>query len=359
MAADRTEKPTPKRREDARKKGQAARSADVNSALVLLATLGALSLAGPGIMRALGDDLRRGLVRAGNPHVLESDAELGRLLTASLESVAASVAPIALVAMVAGVVVSVAQVRPRITPAALKPSFRKLDPFQGLKRVLGPQGLFEGAKAVAKTTVVAVVVYLALRPELPMLAGLVGLDPVALPKVAGHMVWRVALKATLALIVLAAVDYAWQRRKHEKSLKMSREELRTEAKQTDVPPEVRKAIRRKQMEAARRRMLADVPTADVVVTNPTHYAVALRYDGRLPAPEVVAKGVDLVAAAIRDVAREHGVPVLENAPLARALYRDVDLGRMIPDRFFAAVAEVLAFVYRTSGRRPRDDRPGP
>jgi flagellar biosynthetic protein FlhB len=134
---------------------------------------------------------------------------------------------------------------------------------------------------------------------------------------------------------------------------MTRQEVRLEARQADVAPEVRGQIRRRQLESARRRMMADVPTADVVVTNPTHFAVALRYDGSTPAPVVVARGADLVAAAIRSIAREHGVPVLSSPPLARALYHDVELGEMVPDRFFAAVAEVLAFVYRTSGRRRR------
>jgi flagellar biosynthetic protein FlhB len=351
MASDKTEKPTPKRREEARKKGQVARSVDVNSAVVLLATLAALALAGPWMLRTLGDGVRTGLAQAGDPAVLESDAHLDRLARWGIVEVARPVAPIALVALITGVLVSIAQVRPRLTPAALKPTFKKLDPVAGAKRVFGPNGLFEAGKALAKTAAVAVVAFLAVWPELPALAGLVGLDPAALPEVIGAMVWRVGLKATLALLVLAAIDYVWQRRRHEKSLRMSLEEVRREARQTDVSPEVRKQVRRRQLEAARRRMLADVPSADVVVTNPTHYAVALRYDGSLPAPEVVAKGVDLVAQAIRDVAREHGVPVLENAPLARALYRDVDLGHTIPDRFFAAVAELLAFVYRTSGRR--------
>jgi flagellar biosynthetic protein FlhB len=160
-----------------------------------------------------------------------------------------------------------------------------------------------------------------------------------------------AIVAAVCFFLIAAADYAWQRRRHEKSLKMSKEEVKQEARQQDIAPEVRGAIKRKQFELARKRMLADVPTADVVVTNPTHYAVALRYDGTRAAPQVVAKGVDVVAAAIRRVAEEHGVPLLANPPLARALYREVDLGSEIPETFFAAVAEVLAFVYRRAGRR--------
>jgi flagellar biosynthetic protein FlhB len=156
-----------------------------------------------------------------------------------------------------------------------------------------------------------------------------------------------------AFILIGIIDFAWQRYQHEKSLKMTKEEIRQESRQSDLAPEVRGAIRRRRYAQARKRMMADVATADVVVTNPTHFAVALRYDGTRPAPEVVAKGVDLVAAAIRKAAEDASVPVLQNPPLARAIYREVEIGQMIPDEFFAAVAEVLAFVFRHAGRRRR------
>ena len=154
-----------------------------------------------------------------------------------------------------------------------------------------------------------------------------------------------------AFMALAAVDYAWQRRRHEKSLKMSKDEVKQESRQSDLAPEVRGAIRRRQFAQARKRMIADVATADVVVTNPTHFAVALRYDGTKPAPDVIAKGADLVAKAIRDAAEAASVPVLTNPPLARALHREVEIGQHVPEEFFQAVAEVLAFVYRAAGRR--------
>jgi len=155
----------------------------------------------------------------------------------------------------------------------------------------------------------------------------------------------------VAFLLIGIIDFTWQRYQHEKSLKMTKEEVRQESRQSDLAPEVRGAIRRRQFARARQRMIADVATADVVVTNPTHFAVALRYDGSRPAPEMVAKGVDLVAAAIRKAAEDAGVPVLQNPPLARALHKEVEIGQMIPDSFFAAVAEVLAFVYRTARRR--------
>ena len=356
MAADKTEKATPKRREEARERGQAPRSNDANTALVLLATIGGLIILGPKIVTGLEEMLREGLARISDPAIVENQQGLASLATWGMTAAVRAIAPLAALALVVGILASVLQVRPRLSPKALKPNFRKLDPIQGMKRVLGPQGLFEAGKATAKTVVVAVVAFLAVWPQLPKLASLVGLSPDSMLAVTGGMVKPVALRATLALVVLAAIDVLWQRRRLSRSLRMSKDEVKREAKQQDVSPEVRKAIRRKQFEAASRRMLADVPTADVVVTNPTHYAIALRYDGDTPAPEVVARGVDNIARAIREVAVEHGVPVLENPPLARALYADVEIGQMIPETFFAAVAEVLAFVYRTSGRRSRDAR---
>lgn len=351
--SDKTEKPTPRRRQDARKKGQVAKSMEINTAVVLLAGLGVLAALGPKMLSELENLLVEGLQRAGDPTLTESEEGLIKLAASGAKSFAWVVGPIAAVAMIAGVVASVAQVRLKFTPHVLKPSLKKLSPLQGMKKVFGPQAVFEGLKATAKTGIVAAVAFMAVWPKLPELAALVGLPPAAILGLLGSLVLSVGFKAGGALAVIAAVDWAWQRRRHEKSLKMTKEELRREAKQSEVPPEVRRAIKQRQFEMARRRMLADVPTADVVVTNPTHYAIALRYDGDRPAPEIVARGMDLVARAIREIAEEHGVPIVSNPPLARALYKDVELGTEIPERFFQAVAEVLAFVYRTSGRRRR------
>jgi flagellar biosynthetic protein FlhB len=155
----------------------------------------------------------------------------------------------------------------------------------------------------------------------------------------------------MGYLLIAVVDFAWQRYRHEKGLKMEKEEVKQEFKQQTVSPEVRSAIRRRQMQIARARMMADVPGADVVVTNPTHYAVALRYSSESPAPIVIAKGKDIVAERIKAIAREHGVSVIADPPLARALHASVEVGTQIPEELFGAVAQVLAFVYRTAGRR--------
>lgn len=354
---NRTEKPTPKRRDEARKKGQVARSADLNAAIVLMAGIAMLALTGPSILRSLEEVVVTGLARAGTPEAAET-AGLEGLASWAGSSLAKTVGPIALVMAVAALAANVAQVRFRLTPQAAAPSLRVLNPLTGLKRIFGPHGLFEGAKAIVKTSVVGAVAFLIVGPAIPQLAALVGLPPEALLDELAGIVLGLSVRVGAAFLVVAIVDYLWQRFRHERSLRMTKDEVRREARQHDIAPEVRGAIRRRQREMARRRMLAAVPTADVVVTNPTHVAVALRYDGSTPAPEVIAKGADLVAAQIRRVAEEHGIPTLRNPPLARTLYQRVELGEMIPEDLYAAVAEVLAFVYRTAGRRRRSERGG-
>jgi flagellar biosynthetic protein FlhB len=347
---DRTEKATPKRRKESRERGQVARSMEFNSALVLLAAVGVLALLGGRIMDQLKDALVLGLTQTGTPELVSEDG-MRPLVGWAGRTVAFAVGPLALACAAAGFLASAAQVRVKVTPKALKPSLKKLNPLQGLKRLLGPNGLVEAAKAILKTGVVGLAVFLAIWPELQELGSLVGLPADVLAVRLGRSIMSIALRAVAAMWLIAVADYVWQRRRHEKSIRMTKDEVKRESRQAEVPPEVRGAIRKRQIQQAKTRMLADVPTADVVVVNPTHFAVALRYDGSLPAPEVVARGADHVAAAIRAVAEEHGVPIVSNPPLARTLYRDVDLGRTIPEELFAGVAEVLAYVYRTSGRR--------
>jgi flagellar biosynthesis protein FlhB len=345
-----TEKPTQKQRNKARKEGRVARSIEVNSAAVLLATIAVLMLTAPRLLSRSEAIMSDGLGRAGSPS-LASTSGLHELTMWGLHALLVTVAPIAGAAMVAGILASVLQVGVKFTPKSLQPSFAKLNPLAGLKRMFSPSQTVELSKSLAKTGVVAAVAFFAVWPRIPTLGTLVGMPPGAILVQTAGLVSSVALRVALALAVIAALDYAWQRHRHEKSLRMTKEELRKEAKESDVSPELKGALRRRQSEAARRRMMADVPTADVVVVNPTHYAVALRYDGSKVAPEVIAKGVDLLAAAIRRAAEEAGVTIVHEPPLARALYRDVELGHMIPEELFAAVAQVLAFVFRTARRR--------
>jgi flagellar biosynthesis protein FlhB len=347
---DKTEKATPKKRDEARRKGQVARSMDLNGAAVLMAALLALAAWGPRMTDRLQVALRDGLLMIRTPERVSGEG-LSDLLVHAGTTTAIAVAPIAFTCLIAGVLASVLQVGIKPMPGALKPNFRKLDPVQGAKNIFGMNAVFETGKSLVKIAVVGAIAAYAVIPKIPEVARMVGLPPADLLTMLARDVFDIAKRAALAYLVIAICDYAYQRWRHEKQLRMDKEEVKDESKQQSLPGEVKTAQRKRQIQAARARMMVDVPHADVVVTNPTHFAVALKYDPAHPAPTVVAKGQDLIALQIRKVAAEHGVPVLEDKPLARALHSTVELGQVIPEQFFQAVAQLLAFVYRTAGRR--------
>ncbi|HEY7933603.1 MAG TPA: EscU/YscU/HrcU family type III secretion system export apparatus switch protein [Solirubrobacteraceae bacterium] len=350
MAKDeRTEKPTAKHRDSARKKGQVARSPDVGGSLSLLAGLFAISLVAPRVVEASTSALRQILGDIAHPDAATSAAGLKGLLDTALSTFTLAVGPIAAVCLGAGVLAGAAQVGVR--PRGMKLDFSRINPAKGVRSLIGPNLIFEAVKAIAKVAVVGVVTGLALIPGLQGLASLVGIAPIALGTLIGSRAMSIAQHAAFAYLVIAALDYAWKRRQHEQQLKMTKHQVKDEARQYGVSGEVKAALRRRQMQAARARMMTAVPDADVVVTNPTHYAVALRYDGSRTAPEVLAKGQDLIAAQIKRVAIEHDVPVISDPPLARALHRATEIGQVIPQELYAAVAQVLAFVYRLTNRR--------
>lgn len=350
-SGDKTEKATPKRREEAHKKGQSAKSQDLNGAVVLMAGLLAISLLAPRTTGVMDAAMRDGLTRAAHPDQLMTAAGLSALFATTAKSLLLGVGPIALVCVLAGVVANLGQSGLKPATQALKPDPKKLNPMSGFKNIFGPKIFFEAAKSVAKISVVGVIVALALIPKLTELSSTVGTSPAAIGAMLATMVFAIAQRAALAYLVIAAVDYGFQRYRHEKGLRMSKEELKEEFKQHGLPAEVKGALRRRQLQAARARMMAAVPTADVVVVNPTHFAVALKYDGSKPAPEVVAKGQDLIALQIRKLAEEHGVSIVENKPLARSLHKAVEIGQLVPEDLYQAVAHVLAYVYRVARRR--------
>jgi flagellar biosynthetic protein FlhB len=354
---DKTEKATPKRRSEARAKGQVARSQDLNSTVGLLAGFAALVIGGPHMLVQLKEVVIRGLAQAGDTQ-LATLPGLSSLLWWAMRSFAGAIGPVVIAAGLAGLLANIAQVRLKFTPSAVKPTFSKLNPGSGLKRVFGTGGLVETGKALAKLAAVGGVAFITVWPKLPKLGALTGIPPASLLSQLGGQVVSIVVRVGAMLLVLAVADWFWQRHRLEKTLKMTKAEVKSEARQSDLAPEVRGAIKRKQFQQARKRMLAEIPSADVVVVNPTHFAVALRYDGTTPAPELVAKGLDHIASAIRAAAEEHGVPIVSDPPLARTIYRQVEIGSMIPEELFAGVAEVLAYVYRIAGRRKRTQRPG-
>jgi flagellar biosynthesis protein FlhB len=350
MAGDKTEKATPKKREESRKKGQVAKSQDLNGAAVMLGGLLALSATGPAVVSRCEEVFRNTIELTSRPDPVTM-AALGPLLLDTFGDAAAAVGPVALACCVAAVAINVAQVRFKITPKAVEPNFKKLNPIQGAKNIFGPNAAVEGVKSVSKVLVVGAIAASALIPALPELGALVGMEAQEVGRRLGSMVMGIAQRACVAYLVIGVGDFFWQRHRMEKQMKMDKQEVRDEQKSYALPAEVKMAQRRRAQELARARMMADVPEADVVVTNPTHFSVALKYGDGMLAPKVVAKGQDLVALKIREIAAEHGVPVLPNPPLARALHGGVEVGHPIPEEFFQAVAQVLAFVYRVAGRK--------
>jgi flagellar biosynthetic protein FlhB len=349
MAGEKTEKATPKRREEARRKGQVAKSQDLSGAVVLLAGIFTLGITGPGMAQRMGDTLTTAL-QAGAAHDVTA-ASVGDILMASGRAAALCLAPVVAACAGAAVVTNAAQVGLKPKTQAIKPDPKRINPMSGFKNIFGKNAIFELGKNLVKVAVVATVVLSAVLPHLSDFAGLVGMSPIEFGHGIASQVKGVMMRAAFAYLLIGLVDVFYQRYRHEKSLKMEKQEVKEEAKQQDLPPEVKGAIRRKQREAARARMMAAVPEADVVVTNPTHYSVALKYDGNSLAPEVIAKGQDLLALRIREIAAEAGVPIVPDPPLARSLNATVEVGQQIPEELFQAVAQVLAYVYRVAGRR--------
>jgi len=348
---DKTEKATPKRRNEARKQGNVAKSTDLNGAVVLAAGLVSLMFMGPKVMEGVSTAMRTVFAEISHPGAATSAAGLHELLQLALHTTLTTVAPMAGICAAAAVVVNVGQVGMKPSFQAIKPKWGKLNPIAGAKNTFGSRMPFEGAKAIAKVTAVGVVVALALIPQITHLGANVGTPPAALGSMISSSVMGIAQRAAIAYLLIAVIDVIWQRRRHNNSLKMTKHEVKEEGKSHQLPAEVKSAIRRRQIQAARARMMAAIPQADVVVTNPTHFAVALQYDGSHPAPVVIAKGQDLVAKQIRRIADENNVPIVPDPPLARSLHKSVEIGQMIPAELFAAVAQVLAFVYKMAGRR--------
>jgi flagellar biosynthesis protein FlhB len=347
---DKTEKATPKKREEARQEGNVAKSGDLSGATVMLGGLLALSMAGPMMVQRMAGGIRDALALGGSTDPVTSST-IGDLLMRSGMDAVVALAPVVGICAVTAIVVNLLQVGLKPKKKALKPNFRRLNPQSGIKRILGKQGLVELVKNLVKLTVVCWIVLGAFLPHMTDYAAMVGVSPLQLGGSIASLVKSIAFRAAFAYLFIGVVDYFWQRHSREKSLMMKKEEVKEESKGQDLPAEVKGAIRRRQREQARARMMDDVPTADVVVTNPTHFSVALKYDGKSAAPIVIAKGQDLIALRIREIAADAGVPIVPDPPLARSLTSTVEVGQQIPEELFQAVAQILAYVYRVAGRR--------
>jgi flagellar biosynthetic protein FlhB len=353
---ERTEEATPKRREDARRKGQIPRSRELSAA--------AVTLAGGGMLYALGGrisgdlyGLMRNSLQLTREEALDASNMMPALAEAAVQGFWAS-APVLAMIMLAALLAPLALGGWNFSTEALSPKFERLNPFEGVKRMFAMRNIVELVKALAKFGVVAGIAVLVLWKDADALLGL-GREPTAQAighaiKLSGHGL----LLVSTGLLIIAGIDVPFQLWQHAKQLKMTREEIREEMKESEGSPEMKGRIRRMQQEVARRRMMQEVPKADVIVTNPTHFAVAIRYDEkRMRAPVVVAKGADEIAARIREVAGEHAVPIFEAPPLARVLFRSVDLGDEIPSSLYVAVAQVLTYIFQLKAAKRAGMRP--
>jgi flagellar biosynthetic protein FlhB len=347
---ERTERATAKRRMEARKQGQVALSREVPSALILIAVLGVFYFAGS---RVLEDLTRLFGEFFGQLHTtrLRTVNDAAALISALFRSCLLLLSPMVLPLLVAGVAGNILQIGFEIHAEPLAPKLSKLNPLAGLKRIVSMRGLVELVKSLVKVLFIGAIAWSVVSGYLADFPTLMRRDIAGIWEFTHTAAYRILFYVCLATVVLAVLDYAYQRWQHEENLKMTKQEIRDERKQTEGDPQIKSRIRSLQRQAAYHRMIAEVPTADVVITNPTHLAIALRFDpAEMNAPQVVAKGADHVAARIRDIAREHGVPLVENKPLAQSLYRLADPGDYIPVELYRAVAEVLAYVYRLKGR---------
>lgn len=347
---ERTERATSKRRQEARKRGQVAVSREIPSTLILLTSLGVFYFAGEHLFGQLTRLVASMFGRLNSIRV-HTVSDAGALAFDLIPSFLVLLAPVCLPLLVAGVIGNIGQIGFELHLDPITPKLSKLNPAAGLKRVFSLRGLVELAKSVLKIVFVGLIAWSVVSGYLAEFPTLVHRDLGGIWDFAHTAAFKIIFYVSLALIVLAVLDYAYQRWQYEQSLKMTKQEVKDERKQAEGDPKVKARIRTLQRQVAYQRMMAEVPKSDVVITNPTHLAVALRFDpAEMAAPRVVAKGADHIAERIRDIAREHNVPLVENKPLAQALYKMAELGDYIPVDLYRAVAEVLAYVYRLKGK---------
>ncbi|PTS81716.1 MULTISPECIES: flagellar biosynthesis protein FlhB [unclassified Caulobacter] len=347
-----TEEPSAKKLDDAKKRGETAKSADIPQLASLAAAIAVVLLAGGWLSRNLMAALEPFLAHAG-----QMDLSSGGAVVIARQAILAALPPLVLVMLttaLAGGAAHVAQSGFIFSGEKIKPDFKKLDLIKGMGRLFGIDGLMQFAKSAVKFIVTGIIAWFVLKPHAGEVVNLVGMDPAAMIPESMKLAKKLLFAVLLLLTVTAGFDWFWQRQRFMQRMRMTLQEVKDEFKQSDGDPHIKAKRRQIQMQRSRQRMMQAVPKATVVVMNPTHYAVALKYEaGETPAPLCVAKGMDDLALKIRAVAEEHGVPVLEDPPLARALYAAVEIDEEIPAEHFEAVAKVIGFILNGKKPKPR------
>ncbi|OPY85186.1 MAG: Flagellar biosynthetic protein FlhB [Smithella sp. PtaU1.Bin162] len=342
---ERTEEATSRRRDDAREKGQVARSQELVSVGILVACLIYFYFGASGMLRNIMELMTSGFRSAGEINLTQDS--LPYLLNDYVFKYFFILFPIMLIVLIAAFLGNVLQVGFMFSAESVTPKFSKIDPIKGFQKFFSVRSIVELIKNIFKICIISMVAYFVIKGELSNMILLMEQNSVwGLMTYLGRICFKIILATTVILVVLAILDYIYQRWEHEKSLRMTKQEIKDEYKNTEGDPLIKSRIRRLQREIAQKRMMAAVPKADVVITNPTHLAVAIRYDHEsMTAPKVVAKGANLIAEKIKQIAGENDIPIVEDKPLAQVLYKMVDIDCLIPEDLYKAVAEVLAFVY--------------
>lgn len=346
FSGEKTEKATPKKRQDSRKKGQVLKSPDVTSAIVLLSVFVFLFFFASFLRTEIFSFFSVTFTKYMLIETLSIDTAIIIYKDMLLE-MAMVLLPIMLVAVVAAVAANYFQFGLLFTTEPLKFDLKKIDPIKGLKRIFSLKAIIELLKSILKISFIGSVTTLILWMNLEQVLSLSFKKAWDTLSTVGWLTGTMGIAASCVLLFISILDFFYQKYDYEKNLKMSKQDIKDEHKNSDGDPIIKSRIRQRQREMAMRRMMQEIPTADVVITNPTHFAIALKYDDEsMDAPTVVAKGVDFVAQKIKLIAKENNVVMVENRPLARSMYDQVEVGQRIPDEFFKAVAEVLAYVYR-------------
>ncbi len=343
FAEDKREAPTQRRRRQARQKGQVFRSNELSTAFCILVVYLTLRISGPHMVQSM-----HGLARHywGQVASIDVVGETQTIYMHTLLQVGLFMWPLGIAVVLSGLTIGLAQVGFAFNISVIAPKFDKLNPVAGAQKLFSRRTLAEGVKAILKVALVSLIVWFTMRGRIDLWPRLASYHPLNAVKLVMEAVNAILLAAGLSLLALGMADYGYQWWEHEQSLRMTRQELKDEMKDVEGRPEVKSALRSRQRELTRNRMMAAVSEADVVVTNPIHFAVALKYDAERPAPEVIAKGQEHMARRIIEEATKNEITVVSRPELARALYRSVEVGAFIPAELYQAVAEVLAFVYR-------------
>lgn len=350
----RTEKATPKKREDARKKGQVAKSMELNTAFILMAFFGLMGVLGSYYMKNIVAQLEDVVLQI--PHMVKdyNTNDLLKTIGNSIIQIILLNGPLWGGLFVTAFVVSIVQVGYHPTFKPLAPKFSKMNPLKGIKKIVSKDMLVELVKSMGKVIFLGAILINLIEKTVPMFLKFYDMEAIQILVNLANVVSRIGFNVGGAFLFLAIVDYAYQKYKFEDSIKMSKQEMKDEYKQAEGDPQIKGKIKQKMREMSLKRMMQSIPDADVIITNPTHFAVAISYDAEKgSAPIVVAKGVDFIAQKIKEKAKEHKVEIVENRPLARALYYTVDINSQIPPELYNAVAEVLAFVYSLENKTSR------